>query len=183
MVTIKKDNQELEFEIPNSLFSPKGLDRGSSLLIDQLDKLNFLTALDWGCGWGAIALFMAKSNPQARIWALDAHVGAVGATKNNAEKNNLTNIRVIASDSFSQLPADLRFDLIASNPPTHMGREVVENMIEQSHSWLNNNGSLLIVVETRLKPWIIRGLNKTYGNYQILAKTNKNIVLLAQKKL
>ena len=46
---------EINFETKPDLFSPKGIDRGTELLLSTLPKYNYTTALDWGCGWGAIA--------------------------------------------------------------------------------------------------------------------------------
>jgi hypothetical protein len=128
------------------LLSPKGLDIGTRLLLSVISNVveksntrsldstrdDKLTLLDWGCGWGAIALYAAKRFPQAQVTALDSDIAAVEACKQNALLNQIDNLEVIASHSFAQLSDNQTFDIIASNPPTHRGREVVDNMIAES---------------------------------------------------
>lgn len=163
------------------LFSPKGLDQGTALLLHELAHQDYATALDWGCGWGAIALYLAAKQPQALVWAIDANVGAVKTARANAERNNLNNMTVLASDSFSELDPAVTFDLIAANPPTHQGRSVVDDMIADSLARLNDDGTIMIVVEARLKPWVARDLQVTFGNHKILRRGPKNVVLCAVK--
>lgn len=59
------------------LFSPKGLDIGTRLLLESIRDFGYQTALDWGCGWGAISLYLAAAAPSASILGLDANIGAV----------------------------------------------------------------------------------------------------------
>lgn len=172
-------NIVVEFETKPDLFSPKGLDQGTALLLKDLTKLEYKSLLDWGCGWGAIALFGAKLRPEAKVVALDSDIAAVAMTLKNAERNGLKNIKVLASHGFDQLPKTLKFDLICVNPPTHRGREVVEAMVAESATRLNHGGRLLVVVETRVSPWLKRQLKMTFGDYKILSRGPKNVVLMA----
>ncbi len=163
------------------LFSPKGLDQGTRLLLECIGKFDFDSILDWGCGWGAISLYVAKRFPAAQVTALDSDIAAVETCKQNALLNVIDNLEVIASHSFSQIPTDQTFDMIASNPPTHRGREVVDNMIAESKARLNPGGSILLVVEARIKPWVARQLKATFGDYRIVKRSAKHVVLIAQK--
>lgn len=163
------------------LFSPKGLDQGTRLLLECLSRFEFQSLLDWGCGWGAVGLYAAKQVPQAQITAVDSDIAAVETTRQNAVLNNVNNLDVLASHGFAQLPADQTYDVIASNPPTHRGREVVDTMIAESKNRLNPGGSILLVVEARIKPWVARQLKATYGDYKIVKRSTKHIVLLATK--
>ncbi len=181
MVTIAIADKELEFKTKPDLFSPKSLDQGTALLLKRLQQEQYDTALDWGCGWGVIGITLAAKNPQAEVWALDANIGAAKITEENAAQNQITNLKVLASDSYGELPKDLRFDLIASNPPTHQGRGVVDSMIAESLDWLKDGGRLYLVVEARLKPWVARGMQKTFGNYKIIKRGPKNVVLVSTK--
>lgn len=171
----------LTCETKSDLFSPKGLDQGTALLLKQIAKQDYQSALDWGCGWGAIGLFMAAFKPKADVTALDANIGAVKMTSQNAKANKLSNITVVASDSFSELSNDAHFDLIAANPPTHQGRVVVDTFIAESFDRLNPGGNLLIVVEARLKPWVARTMQNVFDNHTITTRGPKNVVLIAHK--
>lgn len=182
MVEATVQGKTLQFQTKSDLFSPKDLDQGTRLLLTSVKDFNYHTALDWGCGWGAISLFLAAFNPKATIYGLDSDISAIRLTKDNAKLNQLVDrITVLASDSFSELPQDLCFDLIASNPPTHRGREVVDTMIEQSFGHLKPNGRLVIVVESRLKPWVARTMKRVFGQAEIVKRGPKNVVLKATR--
>ena len=51
----------LTFSTTWGLFSPKGIDAGTHLLIEHLDIQEGGTCLDLGCGYGAIGITLAKS--------------------------------------------------------------------------------------------------------------------------
>jgi len=72
--------------------------------------------LDLGTGTGAIALSLAKENPNCFITATDQSTAALNIAKQNAEKNQISNIEFIHSDWFSEIE-NKNFDIIVSNPP------------------------------------------------------------------
>ena len=183
MVETSINSVDLRFETLADLFSPKKLDNGSRSLIEAVEdvKPDYRSALDWGCGWGAIGIYLAKSQPSSSVVAIDSDVAATKTTEANAKLNQTDNLSVVLSHGFDEVDNNIKFDLIASNPPTHRGREVVENMIAHSFDRLENNGVLLIVVEARLKPWIAKQLNKIFGDYKIVSRSNKHVVLMATK--
>lgn len=172
---------EIYYETKPDLFSPKGLDKGSELLLSTLAKFEYNTALDWGCGWGAIAMWLSKHNPKSKVSAVDSDIAAVKAAQDNAKLNNLYNVQIIPSHGFEDIPDNHKFDLIASNPPTHRGREVVDNMISDSFNYLNDEGVLLLVVEARIKPWVSRQMKEVFGHAKILKRGPKNVVVMATK--
>lgn len=182
MSSFKVAKVEIEFTTKPDLFSPKALDMGSELLISCLPKFEYSTALDWGCGWGALSLWLAKSDPESKVTALDSDIAAVKTTQENAKLNNIYNLQVVASHSYDELPANHSFDLIVSNPPTHRGREVVEDMITGSKQRLDKNGVILLVVEARIKPWVARQLKASFGDYKIVKRSPKHVVVMATKQ-
>lgn len=162
-------------------FSPKSLDNGTRLLIEQALRLEAQDILDWGCGWGAISLSLALAKPSARVVALDSDIGAVASAQANVERNHLRNLTVFASHGFAQVPKTQKFDIILSHPPTHRGRVVVEDMVAQSFVRLKAGGQLLVVVEARIKPWLARAIKQTFGDYKIIKRGPKYVVLRGQK--
>lgn len=146
-----------------------------------LSKFQYSSALDWGCGWGALGLWLAKNNPKAKVTALDSDIAAVKVTRQNAVINSVLNLQVFASYSYDDIPESYKFDLIVSNPPTHRGREVVESMIAQSKERLEKDGAILLVVEARIKPWVARQLKITFGDYRIVKRSRKHVVVMAEK--
>lgn len=183
MVSYTVNDISLQAYTATDLFSPKGLDNGSKLLLEVVSKelKQYNDVLDWGCGWGAMSLWLAKKYPQANIVGLDSDIGAVMTAKQNVSLNSLHNADIIASYGYSALPEDQQYDLVVSNPPTHRGREVVEQMIEQSYSHLRNNGDIRIVVEARLKPWVYKAVQRVFGDADISARSNKHVVVSATK--
>jgi 16S rRNA G1207 methylase RsmC len=172
---------KLKAETRPDLFSPKDLDRGSRLLLEQLSDAEYASALDWGCGWGAMTLWLAKHRPSAQVLALDSDIGAIKSTEANVQLNALTNVEVVISHGYEDISTEQSFDLIISNPPTHRGREVVETMIAESKQRLAKGGRLIIVVEARLKPWVQRALTAEFGACEVLARSSKHVVILALK--
>ena len=166
----------VNFSTRPDLFSPKGLDKGTQLLLESVSDERYTRALDWGCGWGAMGLWLAARNPQAHVTMLDSDMSAIKATRANIEANNLTNIELISSAGFEDLSTDTRYDLIVSHPPTHRGREVVESMIKESYIRLTATGSLVIVVEARLKPWVKQALEAESGSCTTLKQSHKHVV-------
>ena len=76
------------------------------------------TVLDFGTGTGCIAIAIAAKLPTALVHALDISDAALALAQANAERNTLAGrITFHLGDGFPALPADLRFDLIVSNPP------------------------------------------------------------------
>lgn len=183
MVEANVDGVGLTYKTLPDLFSPKKLDNGTKSLMEAIKdaKPEYQNALDWGTGWGAIAIYMAKTQPSASVVAIDSDIAATKTTATNAEQNGVANLNVLLSHGFDEVDKDSKFDLIASNPPTHRGREVVEDMIAQSFDRLEVNGVLLMVVEARLKPWISKRLNQVFGDHKVITRSNKHVVLMSTK--
>lgn len=180
MVSFEVGGKKIDAETRPDLFSPKDLDKGTRLLLEQLEGVTYSRALDWGCGWGAMALWLGANNSQAKIVGLDSDIGAVKTAALNVAHNMLTNVEIVASHGFEDVQAS-EFDLIVSNPPTHRGREVVETMVAESHERLTTGGKLMIVVEARLKPWVQRVCTEVFGECEVKARTNKHVIIAAIK--
>lgn len=88
-------------------------------LINELKQLDNkqITILDVCTGSGCIALALAKNLPESHIIALDISDKAVEIIKRNCAYNHITNIEIIKSDLFKEIPKNYTFDLIVGNPP------------------------------------------------------------------
>ncbi len=88
-------------------------------LIEQLQPLVHepLAILDMCTGSGCIGLALAQALPQAHIYAVDSANTALALTQKNAHLNRIDNITIVSSNLYQNLPTNIQFDLIVSNPP------------------------------------------------------------------
>lgn len=84
--------------------------------IALLKKKIVRSILDMCTGSGCIALACARAFPHAQVTAADINPHAISLTQKNARALALTNITVIESDLFENLPVQ-RYDCILTNPP------------------------------------------------------------------
>ena len=181
MVAISIDGTSLDCQTRPDLFSPKALDKGSEMLLQVVADLNYETALDLGCGWGAMGLWLAKHQPDSKVTLADSDLSAIKAAQLNAKANHIHNVEIVLSTSFDELTELAKHDLIVCHPPTHRGREIVESMIKHSAGRLTDNGVLALVVEARLKPWVLRSLKNSFKSVSIKSRSDKHVVLWAVK--
>lgn len=148
------------------VFCPDRLDSGTSVLLQNAPEPpragNFL---DIGCGWGPITITLGLLRPQARIWSVDVNERALDLCANNAATNGLSNITVGRP---SQIPADVRFDLIWSNPPIRVGKKILHDMMMTWLPRLSLHGHAYLVVQRNLgsdslAKWLTGQLGDTYS--------------------
>ncbi len=116
--------------------------------------------LDLGCGTGAIALTMARRAPGATVWAVDVNDRARALCRANAERNGIANVRVCAPD---ELPDDVPFATIWSNPAIRIGKPALHAML---HRWLGRmalGGEAVMVVHKHLGSDSLQGWLTSQG--------------------
>ncbi len=129
-------------------FSPLRLDVGTSVLIDHLELApKDGNILDLGCGWGPIALNLAKKSPKAKVWAVDVNSRSLELTAANAKTVGLTNIQTATPDS---APKDIKFSGIWSNPPIRIGKKELHELLLRWLPRLENGASAYLVVQKNL---------------------------------
>jgi 16S rRNA (guanine1207-N2)-methyltransferase len=112
--------------------------------------------LDLGCGYGPIAVAMARRSPGATVWAVDINQRAVGLMGENAALLGLSNLRAAQPD---QVPAGLRFAAIWSNPPIRIGKTALHALLLEWLGRLEPDGRAWLVVHKHLGadslvPWL-----------------------------
>lgn len=135
-------------ETDRGVFSRGHLDTATSMLLRaDLPIAASGDLLDLGCGAGPIALTMARRSPDATVWAIDVNARARELCERNAERNALTNIRVVSPDD---VPPAVRFATIWSNPPIRIGKAALHELLEFWFARLDPAGSASLVVQKHL---------------------------------
>ncbi len=114
---------DLTLEAEPGVFARGKLDPGTALLLAHVDLRELLgqRVLDLGCGYGVIGLKASLAG--AAVTAIDDDVLAVKSTHRNAARYGL-DVRTFHSDVDSALKDDMMFDVVLSNPPFHVGKQV-----------------------------------------------------------
>jgi len=161
------------------LFSPRGIDEGTRLLIRHMAVRPTDDCLDLGCGYGPIGLALAVQAPQGRTLMVDKDFIAVQYSNRNAERNAIRNAHAQLSNGFDQIDPSLRFDLIASNLPAKVGGEMLSLYLHDAHNRLRSGGRLYLVAINGLRQYLKRNLTEVFGNYEKLKQGTHYTVALA----
>lgn len=168
----------LTFSATWGLFSPKAIDAGTQLLIEHLDIQESDTCLDLGCGYGAIGITLAKCVQTATVYLVDKDFVAVDYARKNVQQNRLQNCHVLLSNGFSHLP-DIQFDLIVSNLPANIGKELLQIFLTDAKQHLKPDGRLYVVTISGLRAFIKRNFLSIFGNYQKVKQRHTHTVAMA----
>jgi 16S rRNA (guanine1207-N2)-methyltransferase len=83
----------------------------------------------------------------------------------NARRNGLANAQALLSNGFDRIPAQRRFDLIASNVPAKVGKELLAILLHDARDRLKPGGRIYVVTVNGLREFMKRNLNEVFGNY------------------
>ena len=159
------EHRELGFYTTWGLFSPRAIDDGSRMLLDFLDIENNDDCLDLGCGYGVLGLCMAKLAPAGHTLMVDKDFVAVDYAEKNRLHNRIDNASCLLSNGFNQIPRQ-QFDVIVSNIPAKVGKEMLYIYLFDALSYLKPGGSFYIVTITGLRQFFKRGFNEVFGHYE-----------------
>ena len=117
-ITGKQEFMKLNFLVTKDVLIPR---QDTEILVEEViniaKKIENPIILDLCTGSGAIAVSLAKSVNNVKIFATDISSKALEIAKKNAEFNGVkNNIDFIESDLFNKIK-NLKFDIIVSNPP------------------------------------------------------------------
>ncbi|HAM26862.1 MAG TPA: 16S rRNA methyltransferase [Microbacteriaceae bacterium] len=140
--------QVYDLTTSNGIFSPERIDVGTSVLLANTPPAPpGGDLLDLGCGWGPIALTLALESPRSTVWAVDVNERALQLVRLNAQKLGITNINACKP---ADVPADIRFMTIRSNPPIRVGKDELHNMLETWLPRLEPDSDAWLVVQRNL---------------------------------
>lgn len=169
------------FESTWGLFSPREIDAGTRLLLERIDLTPQADCLDLGCGYGPIGVTLARRAPQGRVLLVDKDFVAVDFARRNIALNGLSNAEALLSNGFDHIDPARRFDLIVSNLPAKVGKELLSLWLHDARARLNPGGALYLVTINGLRQFIKRYLEDIFGHYDKLKQGSHYTVALARR--
>ncbi len=141
-------DMSLTLTTDRGVFGYGQIDAGSKLLLMKAPAPPSTgNHLDVGCGVGTIALPLARRAPAATVWAVDVNARARDLCAANAAANHIANVRAVEPDD---VPADLAFDCIWSNPPIRIGKPALHDLLLRWLPRLAPAGYAILVVQKHL---------------------------------
>ncbi|WP_148283678.1 class I SAM-dependent methyltransferase, partial [Pseudomonas avellanae] len=134
------------------VFSHGRLDRGSALLLENIDKLPSGNLLDFGCGAGVLGAAVKRRYPHNDVVMLDVDAFATASSRLTLAANGLE-AQVLTGDGIDAAPMGL--NTILSNPPFHVGVHTdymaTENLLKKARQHLKSGGELRLVANNFLR--------------------------------
>jgi 16S rRNA G1207 methylase RsmC len=148
VIRVRLEGRDLALTTARGVYSPDRLDPGTAILLaDAPDPSPTGNLLDIGCGWGPIAITLALRSPDAQVWGVDVNRRSLDLSRTNAAAAGVDNVTFCEPD---QVPDDVRFDTIWSNPPIHVGKAALHGILATWLPRLTEDGVAHLVVQKHL---------------------------------
>lgn len=146
LIAFRVNDTPLKFMTDHGVFSKNNFDRGTEILLTFL-KVNptFKTALDLGCGYGVVGVYLNKVF-NLEVDMVDINKRAIELSTENVMLNEAT-ANVFQSDGFENVTK--KYDLIVTNPPIRAGKELIYSFFENAREHLTENGELYVVINKK----------------------------------
>ena len=171
----------VEFYVSSDVFSPREIDEGTRLLVENAIVPEKGTLLDLGCGYGAIGITLAKAYPGLRVVMVDINPRAVELARMNARLNGVENrVTVLEGDLYEPV-AGMVFDAILSNPPLAAGLSAIERIIRGAPAHLKPGGTIQLVMRKGSSK-ALSMLREVFGEARVLLRKKGYTILYAEKQ-
>lgn len=170
--------EDFTFFSDHGVFSKDRLDFGTRTFLENLplEMMNNKKILDVGCGYGPIGIVLSRFL-RSSITMIDVNKRALHLAEMNVKENRVSNIRVLESDAYQNIP-DEKFDFILTNPPIHAGKEKVYEIVMDARYHLNKDGSLWIVIRKDQGAKSMINDLRTYYTIDVVAR-NKGFFIIS----
>lgn len=139
---------QLTFTTSSGVFSGSRIDLGTSVLLREVAPPDRGRILDLGCGFGPIAVGLARASDQVVVDAIDVNDRALELTRLNARANGVDDrVNAMRPD---QVPPEISYDEIWSNPPIRIGKEALHELLTTWLARLKPAGAAHLVVGRNL---------------------------------
>lgn len=168
------------FVTDSGVFSKKGIDFGSRLLIESFHEPEIPgKILDMGCGYGPIGISLGKAFPHRQITMADINERAVALARENARINRV-DAQVFQSNQFAKV--DGTFAAIVTNPPIRAGKKIVSQILAESLQFLESGGELWVVIQKKQgAPSALTLLQEIFSRVDVISRKKGYHVFCARK--
>lgn len=179
--------KEVSVQVSNGVFSSSKLDLGTAVLLKHApqppENGRFF---DIGCGWGAISLALGFESTNAQIYAVDVNERALELTNINAKNAGLNNIHTYLVEDALKEDSSKNIDLIWSNPPIRVGKDVLHNILLTWLPRLKVGGAAYLVVQKNLGsdsliPWLSKNLGEDFSVEKYASSKGYRIIEVLRK--
>lgn len=138
-----------EFETAAGVFSADGLDLGTAVLLrESAPPAGATRLLDLGCGYGVLAIALARACAGAQVDAVDVNERALSLCAANAANHQVADrVQPLLPD---QVDPAARYDEIWSNPPIRIGKPALHELLLGWLPRLKPGGTARLVVGKNL---------------------------------
>ena len=161
-------DMKLNFQSTWGIFSPRQIDAGTQLLLKYLKIKPADDCFDLGCGYGVIGITMAKLAPEGQTLMVDKDFMAIEYANKNIQLNHINNAKAMLSNGFQHIGTQQRFDIVASNIPAKVGKEMMTLLLHDAKTYLKPGGEIYLVTINGLRQYMKRNLKEIFGNYKKL---------------
>jgi 16S rRNA (guanine1207-N2)-methyltransferase len=138
----------VELQTDSGVFGSRAVDLGTLTLLREAPAPPAEgDILDLGAGYGPIAIALARQSPKAQVWAVDVNERALELTRANAQAAGTPNVAAGLPD---EVPPDVRFAAIYSNPPVRIGKLPLHALLQRWLPRLAPGASAYLVVQRNL---------------------------------
>jgi 16S rRNA (guanine1207-N2)-methyltransferase len=139
---------ELELTSGAGVFSRGHLDHATAVLFREVEPPVAGRFLDLGCGYGVIGLAIATAVPLSSVIGLEVNERAILLANENAAGLGVGGHFVACRAP--DVPSDMQFDEIWSNPPIRIGKEALHELLLTWLPRLAPGGRAVMVVGKNL---------------------------------
>lgn len=144
-LSYKYNSSFFTFYTDNGVFSKKGIDYGSKLLLETYLKndKDSKDVLDVGCGYGFLGIMIGLIN-KANVDMIDVNKRAIHLTNRNIKRYKDFNGKAFLSDAYENVTK--MYDVIITNPPIRVGKEKLLEILFGAFEHLKGDGCLYFVI-------------------------------------